>query len=441
MPTPSPQRNSPFPRSALASSSSATSSSTKKVTFETSLPPISPHTTPKKQFAANLLFPTRSPSSSSLPDPLHDLFRLHTALSTTLTVHLATKPPHAPERTADNKRRNPHGYEAEEVVFEGVANYEGQSGLRELVENGAGLKFPLDQLRRLAWLYDWDGKTLPPSTNTSRTLTPGRVGTSSPSKPSTTTSLMSLSLSPTRTLSKASREPMQTYAFNLTIPHSPLVGGVVGALGKWSAQQGERSVEVLRRLECWASLCRDEQHASAHEEADQLLFAKVRRTIPMKALPPLAGARGALDGAILLGPASARTVSLANAPSSTLRRNVLSSAPGLGSPSPSRVLSFGGPAAGEAPATPPATPTKGSSVAAKRQSMRERMLAKEAASSSSSNNGTFLQTPVGLGDAFIDASAQTGRNASTRRLISSPAELRRKSILSRLANVAEGVFL
>lgn len=462
LPTPSPQKNSPFPPSALASSSSSSSSTspTKRVTFDPALPPISPHTTPKKQFQASLLFPAPSPSSSSLPPALHSLFLLHTALSVTLSLHLATKPPNPPPRTQENKAKNPLGFEAEDVEFKAVANYEGQSGLRELVENGAGRRFPIEDLRRLFWLYEWDGNALPPSTTTSRTLTPGRVvpPTATTTKP-TAPSLLSLTLTPTRTLSKSTGKETHTYAFNLTVPHSPHLGGVVGAVGRWSAKQGERSTEVRRRLDRWVSLCQaDEAKFGDGGSAADLPTAKMVKSLPMKVLTPLPGAATGPGGGMVSAGRSATSVSLANAPPSTMRRNLLAANPPTStlSPSPKRILSFGADQTPAAPNTPPATPTKGaaaggattplssSSVAAKRQSMRERMLAKEAASSSSGNHGAFLQTPLGLGlglgDAFIDASVQRGRQAASRKLLDRD-ELKRRSILSRLGNVAEGVFL
>ncbi|KAL7415740.1 hypothetical protein BDY24DRAFT_413308 [Mrakia frigida] len=443
LPTPSPQKNSPFPPSALSSSVFPSTSAHKRVTFDPSLPPLPPHTptTPNSKFpsssTSNFLYPpsTSSSPSASLPPALHSLFLLHTSLSVTLSLHLATHPPVLPPRTSFQKLQDPFGYDEEEIVLEKVANFEGASGIREVVENGAGRKFALEDLRRLTWLYEWDGQDLPTSTSRSlSTLTPGPSSSASPSKPSSSSttlpSLLSLSLAPTRTLSKQTRQPTNTYAFNLAVKHSAHMGGVIGAIGRWSSKQDERTKEVRRRLDRWVELCREEE-LEFGDEGD-LPSAKVVKNLPMKVLQPLPGASAGLG----MGGRSA-AVSLGNPPASTMRKSLLPGANLNSSLSPGRVL-FPGPSTSTG-TPPPTTPTKGASssslsVTARRQALHDRIAAK----ASSSSSGGFLSTPAGLGDAFIDASVQKGR--AGRKLMDRD-ELKRRSILSRLGGVAEAVFM
>jgi len=215
------------------------------------------------------------------------------------------------------------------------------------------------------------------------------------------------------------------------------MGGVIGAIGRWSSKQDERTKELRRRLDRWVELCREEE-LEFGDEGD-LPSAKVVKNIPMKVLEPLPGAAAGLG----MGGRSA-AVSLGNPPASTMRKSLLPgtnlNSPSSSSLSPGRILFPGPPSGSTGTPSSSSTPTKAASsssslsVTARRQALHARIAAK----ASSSSSGGFLSTPAGLGDAFIDASVQKGRMG---RKLMDRDELKRRSILSRLGSVAEAVFM
>ena len=495
LPTPSPQSGSPFPPEAARSPSRKRP----RVTFQPGSAggggsggrgevPGSPSPPARffgrgsgKTAASPLGLPPRRPGSpvssddsslspstttlaDDLPPPLpkhlSHLLAFHRAFSLSLAHTLAAHPPVLPPPTTRELARDPRGLNEQIVLLKGVANWEGTKGIREVVERGAGRKCTGGDLKRLLWLYEWDGQALPvvapAAAAVAAPVTPTAVSDSptdpfflppppppagSPAEVDASRSLLSLSLSPTRTLAKGTRTQTHSYAFNLRLPVSGFAGGVVGSIGRWSADQQKREAAVRRRLERWAELGGGS-------------------VLPMKVLQPLPGATipaGATSGSAILGPPSSpssTTPVVVGGGCGSNRRVVGGSATALPTPPQSshsqsvRRLLFPSPTSSStassdpavgpsSSATPPSTPTKAAPLSAasdRRQSLRDRIAAKEAASAPL--GGLFAA--AGIRPASV--AGDKGKASSEGRMLSRE-ELKRRSTLSRLAGVAEAVFM
>lgn len=405
-----------------------------------SLSPSTPPPSSAGPSKSSLIYPPVSPGPSphkTLPPALQSLLLLHRSLSVTLSLHLATHPPVLPPPTVAQRKRDPNGLLEEEVVLEKVANYEGISGIRETVENGAGRNFALEDLKRLAWLYEWDGEALPTS---AFSLGPALLSSSSriADKASPSSSLMNLTITPTRTLARISRAETQTYCFNLALTLSAITGGVTGAVGRWSSRAEERDLEFRRRLDRWVELCQI-QESEVGDEGDVPLW-KVRLT-PMKRLEPLPGSMMATAAG--LAPKSPSSLRPAPAQISIRKDSTTMSSPArilfppaFASASASSLTSSS--ATSSPPTTPVGTVKEALSVSARRQALRDRIAAKSAAASSTN----FLSNPTETrsdAQVFLEDSARVGR--AGKALLLDRDELKRRSILSRLSGVAEAVFM
>ena len=479
LPTPSPQTGSPFPPGAARSPSRKRP----RVTFSGPMP-ASP--SPPARFSRSLLTGSSTSSSplglgsqrpgsptslssddaldekhdvSDLPAPLptglSHLLAFHRALSLSLAHTLAAHPPVLPPPSARELARDPRGLTESTVLLRGVANWEGTKGIREVIERGAGRKCTGGDLKRLLWLYEWNGQALPEMDGKQAVVVSAGPLTPTPSSDSPTDpfflppvpqagtpaetdaarSLLSLSLSPTRTLAKGTRAQTYSYAFNLLLPISGFAGGVVGSIGRWSADQQKREAALRRRLERWAELGGGP-------------------TLPMKVLQPLPGAStasGATSGAAILGlPSSpgsttpvvvgrlagATTAALPTPPQSGHSQSVrrlLFPSPSASSSTPASGSGTLAGAPSSSSSTPPSSPTKAPPASDRRQSLRDRIAAKEAA-----------QAP--LGGLFAAAGIRPGGGAANKGKapelrVLSREELKRRSTLSRLAGVAEAVFM
>jgi hypothetical protein len=323
------------------------------------------------------------------------------------------------------------------MVLKGVANYDGFNGVKETVENGAGRKFSLEDLRRLAWLYEWDGEALP-TPKSKKIAAVAALDNDDPflasSPPPSPLSLMDITLTPARTLSRGTRAPTYTYTFNLSITHTPSLGGLHGSLGRWSSLASSRRDELTRRLHRWVDLCREEEAKHGDEGDVPSVRGRVRQ-VPMKVLEPLPGAMGASTGA--LGELMSSNTGREKVPVSL-------GAPPAGTASPARILFPSTPSSSSKPtsllATPPQTPTKTSvhppnSLAARRQAMADRIAAK--------SGGPSLSSPApssSLGAGFQPKSAVKRRDKGGRRIYSQE-ELSRRSTLSRAIGFAESIYM
>ncbi|BEJ14158.1 hypothetical protein CspHIS471_0313320 [Cutaneotrichosporon sp. HIS471] len=188
---------------------------------------------------------------SHLPEHLQTLLTLHHAFNIALSLQLAQHPPVLP----------PHSASATRVEVPNVTTF---LALRDVVERTSGRRFAKEELARLAWLWTWDGESLPAEDKEDDN--PFLV------KP-VVESVCGLSylITVTRTLDPSGRR-VHTHGVGLELELQAgetrqfLLGGAVGGLGtqgqgggvrlmgRWNAGADLRQDEVQRRLERWVEL-------------------------------------------------------------------------------------------------------------------------------------------------------------------------------------------
>lgn len=405
-----------------------------------------------------------------LPPAEHSLFLLHNALSVTLALHLATHPPVLGPRSSNSLAKDPLGCIEEQIVLKAVANYDGIDGLKETVENGAGRKFSVEDLRRLLWLYEWDGKDT--WTASSKRTIVDMDGSSQDDPfvddhpaPSTSvnssalaSNLLNIGLRPARTLSRSTRSPTHTYTFDLAVSYTPALGGILGAISRWSSKTEDRRAEVNRRLHRWVELCQKEDTSSQDVPEGESSASRNRvRKVPMKVLEdlPVLANTPSRRGSISQKPPSSTLSHSSTAPStpstparyqsipSTPLRQVLfpPSSPSTSLLStPLKSLSL----------VPPSTPTRtpGSTTpAARRQAMADRIAAKSGGGSVPSFAVASSPASGILGAAGFQVVKRGGNLASTPKKgsdgqrIYTADELKRRSTLSRSIGFAESIYM
>lgn len=219
------------------------------------LPPT-PQTTRRKRVAedddvAHTAKRQHVATRSILPEHLQTLLTLHHAFNIALSLHLAQHPPVLP----------PHSASATRVEVPNVTTF---LALRGVVERTAGRRFGREELARLAWLWTWDGESLPAEDKEDDN--PFLV------KPAIESVCgLSYLITVTRTLDPSGRR-VHTHGIGLELElqagetRQLLLGGGLGGLGtqgqgggvrlmgRWNAGADMRQDEVQRRLERWMEL-------------------------------------------------------------------------------------------------------------------------------------------------------------------------------------------
>ncbi|KAH0587309.1 hypothetical protein J132_09481 [Termitomyces sp. J132] len=224
--------------------------------------------TPKK--LRRLAPPTPPPTTSrrakkavvELPDHLTRLERIHTALQHALSHALATC---AVSPASDTG------------VVRNVLNH-----LSLSTYAGFPTQFDTDDLRRLCWVWEWDGKSLPTAdkagTTTDNEENPFLITPSSPGASALTEWTrggMGLVLSPTTHHSKRDRKRVPAYGIGIEVEidiDKDMSGGMA-AVARWTAASETRRSEFNGKLRAWMSL---------HPDASPL------PSIPLADLPELA---------------------------------------------------------------------------------------------------------------------------------------------------------
>ena len=217
--------------------------------------------------SASCLEPDRSPHPKPLPRSLETLLKLHHAFNICLSLHFATHPPVLP----------PHSPSSTRLELTSLTNF---LAIKGTVERTAGRRFGLPELGRLAWLWTWDGKSLPPDQLTSvAKQNEGREGAHATENPFLVSSKteanddkvsgLTYLITPTRTLDPASGRRVQTYGLGIELElvpgetrNLPLAGssstrgqgGGAGAISRWNGAGEQRDMEIRRKLERWVSM-------------------------------------------------------------------------------------------------------------------------------------------------------------------------------------------
>ncbi|WRT69500.1 uncharacterized protein IL334_006486 [Kwoniella shivajii] len=230
--------------------------------------------------------PSISSSSigDNLPPHLQTLLNLHRSFNLALSLYIATHPPVLP----------PHPPSATSVPLPNLTNF---LALKETVERTSGRRFGLQELGRLAWVWSWDGKSLPDEKAISERNKKAMIdednpflvsSTSSPSSSSvnpmssTSTTVhdigsgqiqgLSYLITPTRTLDPNTGRRVYTHGLGIELElrkgetRQVLLGGAeggignkgqgggVGAIGRWNTNGDMREEIFKERLEKWVTL-------------------------------------------------------------------------------------------------------------------------------------------------------------------------------------------
>ena len=192
---------------------------------------------------------------------------MHHAFNLALCLHIATHPPVLP----------PHPQSATKVDLPNLTNY---LAIKETVERTSGRRFGLPELGRLAWIWAWDGLSLPDEKLVSEKRK--RDGDDEnpflvPSGDRPTTSLIQVTglsylITPTRKLDPQTGRRVYTHGLGIELDLRPgetrqvLIGGAegglgnkgqgggAGAIGRWNNGSEGRQEAFRERLERWTEL-------------------------------------------------------------------------------------------------------------------------------------------------------------------------------------------
>jgi hypothetical protein len=207
--------------------------------------------------------PSLGGAQHKLPAHLETLLTLHRAFNLALALHMAMHPPVLP----------PHSPNALSVQLPNLTNL---LAIKETVERTGCRRFGTQELQRLAWLWTWDGSTLPEERSARDSAkeedNPFLVNPSSAATSRLEISGLNYLITPTRTLDPATGRKVYTYGLGIVLDlrkgetrqllHGGSEGGMgnkgqgggLGAVGRWSGA-GEDREEIMReRLDKWVEL-------------------------------------------------------------------------------------------------------------------------------------------------------------------------------------------
>ncbi|KAH7924056.1 hypothetical protein BV22DRAFT_1130167 [Leucogyrophana mollusca] len=181
-------------------------------------------------------------SSLSLPAHLSRLNTLQTALQHALSHALATC---AVSPSSDTG------------IVRNVLNH-----ISLTTYTGLTTKFDTDDLRRLCWLWEWDGKALPDNKGKDKASEDDNPFLDAPAPTSSkdwTRGAMGLVISPTSHFSKAvgKRVPVYGLGIEVEMDIDKDMGGGMAAVARWTAGADKRRSEFRSKLERWAKLYSD----------------------------------------------------------------------------------------------------------------------------------------------------------------------------------------
>ncbi|WWC65675.1 uncharacterized protein I303_108296 [Kwoniella dejecticola CBS 10117] len=401
--------------------------------------PTPPHTQRRKaRYVEPVLSKEEQPiagpskqSSIELPPHLQTLLNLHHSFNLALSLYIATHPPILP----------PHPPSATNVLLPNLTNF---LAIKETVERTSGRRFGLQELGRLAWIWTWDGKALPNDKAVSERNKQAMIDEDNPflvpSGPeigSGEVNGLSYLITPTRTLDPQTGRRVYTHGIGIDLElrkgetrqilHGGAEGGIgnkgqgggMGAVGRWNTN-GEARHDVFReRLEKWVELNGGyEPPVKSILPTPTTSENSTRSSIPPIPVLPLPH----LPSSTLLP--AANLFSSFSSPSTTLTPQKAHSRPSTDSP---KTAGLSDPfELAEKPDEQKAKIVRPGSVDQRRQAMMDRIKAR---------SGT------GKGMSTLGSSAGGFPRASTLSAAGQQEELKRRSTLSRLESIAEGVWM
>jgi hypothetical protein len=203
------------------------------------------------------VFTSKTIENRPLPPHLQTLLTLQHAYNLALSLHIATKPPILP----------PHPPSTVRLELPCLTNF---LAIKETVERTGGRRFGIQELARLAWIWQWDGVTLPKEERGIEDDNPFLVKRDQPSNPEMVCA-MSYLITPTRTLDGSGKR-VHTYGLGIELDLKPGEtrqilhngaegglgnkgqGGGMGAVGRWNTGGEIRHDLVREKLEKWMDL-------------------------------------------------------------------------------------------------------------------------------------------------------------------------------------------
>nr|ODN95510.1 hypothetical protein L204_04050 [Cryptococcus depauperatus CBS 7855] len=388
--------------------------------------------------ALSILTPESKKSKTvSLPPHLESLLSIHRAFNLALSLHIATHHPVLP----------PHSSTVTSIKLPNLTNY---LAIKETVERTCGKRFGSQELGRLAWIWSWDGKDLPDERAISEKNKKAMldednpfVAPSSPAIGYGEISGLNYLVTSTRCLDPFTGRRVYTHGIGIDLdlrkgetrqilPNSDGglgnrgQGGGTGAIGRWNAN-GEIREEIFReRLERWIELHGGYELPQSTALPTPTTSENSQRSVipPIPVLPlPHLPSSSSLPAANLMkaftSPSSTLTPKKTHLPPSTSTLKTV----GLDDPfeiaqGPEKGLEL-----------PKGKVVRNGSVEERRKAMMDRIKAR-----SRVNKGATLGSSVGgLKRPGVDFAAMSTAGQQE--------ELRRRSTLSRLENVAEGVWM
>ncbi|WWC73502.1 uncharacterized protein I206_107473 [Kwoniella pini CBS 10737] len=401
--------------------------------------PTPPHTRTRKFKYVEPVFPEEDlpiagPSkqvSTELPPHLQTLLNIHHSFNLALSLYIATHPPILP----------PHPPSATSVALPNLTNF---LAIKETVERTSGRRFGLQELGRLAWVWTWDGKALPDNKAVSEKNKQAMIDEDNPFLVPTASNLgtgevngLSYLITPTRTLDPHTGRRVYTHGIGIDLElrkgetrqvlHGGAEGGIgnkgqgggMGAVGRWNTN-GEVRHDIFReRLEQWV-----EFNGGYEPPAKSILPTpttsenSTRSTIPPIPVLPLPH----LPSSTLLP--AANLFSTFSSPSTTLTPQKAHTRPSTDSPKtaglsdPFELI--------EKPDEKKVKVIRPGSVDQRRQAMMERIKAR---------------SETGKVPATLGSSAGGFKRSGSLSAAGQHEELKRRSTLSRLENIAEGIWM
>ncbi|OCF77806.1 hypothetical protein I204_01807 [Kwoniella mangroviensis CBS 8886] len=384
----------------------------------------------------------KSASTDNLPPHLQTLLNLHHSFNLALSLFIATHPPVLP----------PHPPSATSVLLPNLTNF---LSIRETVERTSGRRFGLQELGRLAWVWTWDGKSLLDEKAISEKNKRAMIDEDDDDNPflvhntpkAKTTAAdvgaghvsgLSYLITPTRTLDPQTGRRVYTHGLGIDLElrkgetrqvlHGGAEGGIgnkgqgggMGAVGRWNTNGDVRHEVFRERLEKWVEL------NGGYEPPEKSILPtpttsvnSTRSSVPPIPVLPLPH----LPSSTLLP--SANLFSSFSSPSTTLTPQKAHPKPSTDSP---KTAGLSDPFE----LTDEKDDKKGKvvrpgSVDERRQAMMDRIKAR---SGNSKNPLSTLASSAG-GMKRTNLLSATGQQE----------ELKRRSTLSRLEGIAEGVWM
>lgn len=118
---------------------------------------------------------------------------------------------------------------------------------------GLTTKFDIDDLSRLCWVWEWDGKTLPGKSNVEDDDNPFLDTSPAPQPKEWTRGSMGLVLSPCTHYLKAAGKRVPAYGIGVEVEMDidKGMGGGMAAVARWTAEAETRRGEFRRKLDLW----------------------------------------------------------------------------------------------------------------------------------------------------------------------------------------------